>query len=103
MAGLRDFIQLQTVSGPPLDVHGATVTPQAQALIVRFGKHGGLVWNRPVAVTVDTGQRTERIPIVDQTRIAQIVIFLNGMLVALIALALLRRAAQRRPPVPAKE
>jgi hypothetical protein len=68
---LKDFIQLQTTSGDPQTIGDATITPQSQALIVRF-PFGGFVWNRPVAVLVDRNGQTERIPIVDVTRIAQL-------------------------------
>lgn len=70
MPQLKDFIQLQTTSGDPQTIGDATITPQSQALIVRF-PFGGFVWNRPVAVLVDRNGQTERIPIVDVTRIAQ--------------------------------
>lgn len=71
MPQLKDFIQLQTTSGDPQTIGDATITPQSQALIVRF-PFGGFVWNRPVAVLVDRNGQTERIPIVDVTRIAQL-------------------------------
>jgi hypothetical protein len=89
---LKDFIQLQTTSGDPQTIGDATITPQSQALIVRF-PFGGFVWNRPVAVLVDRNGQTERIPIVDATRIAQLGIF--GLALA-FSIMIAAFAARRR-------
>ena len=64
MTGLSDMVQWQTVSGDSVTVNGVTVTPQSQALTVRWA-NGGFVWNRPVAVLVDQDGMTERIRITD--------------------------------------
>ena len=73
MARLKDIIQWQTVSGNPMTVSNVSVTPQSQALILRW-PFGGFVWNRPVAVLVEQNEphRVERIPVVDVTRIVQL-------------------------------
>ena len=56
-----------------------TITPQSQVLTVRW-PYGGWVWNRPLAILVERGTQTERTPIVDVTRFAQL---------ALLALSLI--------------
>lgn len=71
MADLKDMVQWQTVSGEPITVGDVTVTPQSQALTVRW-PNGGFVWNRPVAVLVDRDGETERVPVTDVTRVAQL-------------------------------
>ena len=69
MPNLRDFIKVETQTGEPLTSGDVTVTPQSQALTVRWPR-GGFVWNRPIGVIVDRAGQTERIPIVDVTRYA---------------------------------
>ncbi|MGB8646332.1 MAG: hypothetical protein WCF84_13930 [Anaerolineae bacterium] len=71
MTGAKGIVQLQTLSGTPVRVGATTVTPQSQALTVRL-PFGGFVRNRPVAVLVEREGRTERIPIIDVTRVAEI-------------------------------
>jgi hypothetical protein len=71
MKKLTDIIEWQTASGNPVTVGDVTLTPQSQALTVRWPS-GGLVWNRPVAVLVEREGGTERIPIVDVTRVVQL-------------------------------
>jgi hypothetical protein len=70
MKRLGEVIEWQTHSGSPVTVGNLTVTPQSQALTVRW-LAGGLVWNRPVAVLVEREGQTERIPIIDVTRVVQ--------------------------------
>lgn len=71
MARLKEMLQWQTISGDKVTVGDVTVTPQSRALTIRW-PYGGFVWNRPVAVLVKRGEQTERIPIVDVTRMAQL-------------------------------
>jgi hypothetical protein len=68
---LNEIIKWQTVSGEAVTVGDVTVVPQSRALTLRWGHHGGLVWNRPAAILVARGGQTERIPIVDFTRAVQ--------------------------------
>ncbi len=72
MVRLADAFQMRTTTGDPITAGGVTVRPQSQALVVRWGEHGGLVWNRPLAVLVERAGQTERIPIMDVTRLAQL-------------------------------
>jgi hypothetical protein len=71
MTGLQEMVQWKIVSGEPMPVGDVTVTPQSQALTIRW-PNGGLVWNRPIAVVVARGEETARIPVVDVTRMAQL-------------------------------
>jgi hypothetical protein len=71
MTRLREMVSWQTTWGEEVIVGDVTVTPQSKSLTLRWPL-GGLVWNRPVAVLVERGERTERIPIVDVTRIVQL-------------------------------
>ena len=74
-----DIVRLESIEGPPIASPFGTVTPEARALVVRF-PFGGYVWTKPVAVRIEREGVTERIPIPDPTRQAQI------GLIALIAL-----------------
>lgn len=92
MQRLKEIFQLQTMSGHPVTVGDIRVTPQSQALTVR-GPFGGLVWNRPVAVLVERGQWTERIPVVDITRIVQLGLLGFSLVFSIVVLA---KLAQRK-------
>jgi hypothetical protein len=92
---LQDFIQYQTISADPIVVGDTRVTPQAQTLTIRF-PFGGMVWNRPAAVLIERDDLTQRIPIVDVTRVVQIVLFsLIFSFSVIITLLAARRARPR--------
>ena len=93
MKRLKDIIYWQITSGDTLTIGEASITPQAQALIVRF-PFGGWVWNRPAALVVEQGQQTKRMPIVDVTRMAQIGLVGLGLLFSLVSFILINQ--QRR-------
>lgn len=93
MKRLNQLIQWQTVSGSPIAVGDITVTPQSQALTVRWPA-GGVVWNRPVAVLVERGGQTERIRIIDVTRVVQA--GLLGLSLGLGMVTLFQGIRQRR-------
>ena len=93
MPRLQDFIRLENTSADPIVVGDTRVTPQAQAFSVRF-PFGGFVWNRPTAVLVERDDVTQRIPIVDVTRVAQIVLF--GLVVTFSVIITLLASRQRR-------
>ncbi len=73
------------------------VTPQAQAFSVRF-PFGGFVWNRPTAVLVERDDLTQRIPIVDVTRVAQIVLFGLVLTFSIIITLLAAHAPPKEKP-----
>jgi hypothetical protein len=87
MSRLNSFVQIQTLFGEPVSLDGIIVTPQSRALSVRW-PYGGWVWNRPVAVLVEQGDRIERLPIVDVTRLAQVVLVALGLVVSSVTLAI---------------
>ncbi len=93
MPRLQDFIRLENTSADPIVVGDTRITPQAQAFSVRF-PFGGIVWNRPTAVLVERDDLTQRIPIVDVTRVAQVALL--GLVVTFSIIITLLAARQRR-------
>ena len=93
MFKLKEMLQWQTLSGDRVTVGDVSLTPQSQALTIRW-PWGGLVWNRPVAVLVERDGQTERIPIVDVTRMAQL--GLLGLSLVFSAVIFLISAQHRR-------
>jgi hypothetical protein len=90
---LKDHVQYQLESGSPTTVGQTTLTPQSQVLTVRW-PNGGWVWNRPVAVLVEQDGETERLPIVDVTRYAQLAFI--AFTFVFTALALLAQLGRKR-------
>ena len=89
----NDLFQRQTPLGKAVTVGDITVTPQSQALTLRW-PGGGWVWNRPIAVLVERGGNVERVPIIDVTRMAQVGLY--GLGLCLTVLTLLVSARRRR-------
>ena len=83
---------VETHAGEPIEVGRSKIVPLAK--VVRYQKPGwlgGVIWNRPIAVVVQTEDEEEQvIPIRDVTRIAQIAIVGSGLLVILMAWLLTR-------------
>ena len=71
MGQIGNWLQWESLMGRPVVGGGRTVTPVSQTVNVRFPS-GGWVWNRPVAVLVESEEGTERLPIVDATRLGMI-------------------------------
>jgi hypothetical protein len=95
MARLKEMLRWRTISGDPVIIGDVTVTPQSRALTVRW-RHGGLVWNRPVDILVDRDEQTERIPIVDVTRMAQLGLLGLSLVFSVVILVLsIRRRRDR--------
>jgi hypothetical protein len=95
MTQLQEKFKWQTMSGETVAVDDVAVTPQSQALTVRWPR-GGWVWNRPVALLVERDEGTERIPIVDVTRVAQLGLYGLGLVFAIVGLVLLTRERSRQ-------
>ena len=93
MARLKEILRWQTISGDKVTSGDVNVTPQSQALTIRW-PHGGLVWNRPVAILVERDEQTERFPIVDVTRMVQL--GLLGLSLVFSIFILLLSVRQRR-------
>ena len=78
--------ELKTHAGQPWTVGDVAITPESQALILRWAG-GGFVWNRPVAALIERGGETERVPIADVTLWARLtlvgflLIFMLGTIV----------------------
>jgi hypothetical protein len=95
MSRLNDVIQWQTFSGEQVIVGDVTLTPQSQALTIRW-RNGGFVWNRPVAVLVERRGQTERIPVVDVTRMAQFALLGLGFIFSVVTIVVsIRRRRDR--------
>jgi hypothetical protein len=71
MAQFRDLFNWQIHLGPSIGVNDIILTPQSQALTIRWLR-GGLVWNRPLAILIQQGEHMERIPVIDVTRVVQL-------------------------------
>lgn len=84
---LNDIFQFETVDGESKAIDDLIITPQSQALSVRW-THGGFVWNRPLAVLVERAGETERIPIIDVTRVAQLTLYGLAILFVMISIFL---------------
>jgi hypothetical protein len=90
MSKLKEMLQWQTLSGDRVTVGDVSLTPQSQALTIRW-PWGGLVWNRPVAVLVERDGQTERMPIVDVTRMAQLGLLGLGLVFSMVIFILSTR------------
>ena len=70
---MTEFLSVEINAGEPVQAGGYTITPFAQS--VKFtvpGWLGGLIWNRPVSVLVESPDGEEGVlPVVDVTRQAQ--------------------------------
>lgn len=89
MPNTAKAVAFENRSGEPVTVDGVTLTPQSQALTVRF-PYGGFVWHRPAAVIVEEEGQSRRIPIVDVTRMAQVGAYCVVLLWALLYLIVAR-------------
>lgn len=86
------LINVETKAGKVIQAGDATITPFANSIQIRLPfVQGGLVWNRPVAVAVQTARGQEYIlPVQDVTR--QILFALIGAsLVSSVLLLLFSR------------
>ena len=93
---LNDLFQVQTVSGQPVTVGKITVTPLSQALIVRL-PIGAFVWNRPTAILIERDKAAKRFPIVDITRILQLLLLGFSLVLSIVSLVKFSQRKERRP------
>jgi len=84
MEQIKPRFQWETLTGEPIIVGDTTVTPNSHVLSIRL-PFGGLVWNRPAAVVVERNGQTERIAILDVTRLAVWSILALSVAVTLLA------------------
>jgi hypothetical protein len=90
MAGQEPLIDWQKRRGETITVGDVRVTPESQALTVRWPQ-GGLVWNRPMAIWVHRNGEQRRIPILNITRA---IVWGLYATVVLIGIGLMLRAAK---------
>ncbi|MEM7029668.1 MAG: hypothetical protein AAF629_08890 [Chloroflexota bacterium] len=86
MHQLNDLIQWRVIKGKPVTMHGKTMTPQAQSITFRW-PNGGWVWNRPTSVLVESDGHIQHLPIVDVTRIIQLILFGLAFSLSLLTLS----------------
>ena len=88
----RLYVQ-QTSTGDPIEVNNLTVYPVARSYQLRIpGMHGGIMWNRPLAVIVEeAGGKREVLPVHDCTRQLQIAILGAGIITSLLTWLVFRR------------
>jgi len=67
-------LTIRTIEHPTVQTDGLRVIARSRVLTVRL-PFGGFVWHCPSAVVVERGNRVGRHPIVDVTRIAQVVVW----------------------------
>ena len=81
-----------TKEGSPLQVGDQTITVVSRALRWTWPMgFGGIVWNRPVAVKVRATNGVEHVlPVVDETRRRQIMVFILGLVGAILISMLFR-------------
>lgn len=75
-----NVLKWEQVTGEPLMIDDAQLTPQTRVLRVQ-APFGGFVWNHPVAVIVERAGKRERMQVPDVTLFLQL-----AMLVSLVAL-----------------
>lgn len=68
-------IKTQTKTSQPIQVGGDRQITLVSQSVSWIDETWGAVWNRPTAVRVETDGATQVIPIVDVTRIAQVVLW----------------------------
>jgi LPXTG-motif cell wall-anchored protein len=87
---LKEVFQRQQISGTTVMANGLTITPQSQALIVRFPM-GIFVWHRPTSVLVERNGEVKRFSIVDVTRLLQLGFLGAGAMVTIAGLLARKR------------
>jgi len=67
---MAELLQIETRSGTPLTWNGARIIPFSRSVTIRIpGWQGGLIWNYPTSVWVQTPEGKEQVlPVQDITR-----------------------------------
>jgi hypothetical protein len=94
-------ISIKKFSGSPIPAGNVELTLISQAVIIRSpGQAGGLVWNRPVAVRVETpGKDTQVLPVYDYTRLGQILFLGAGLLGSALIWLIFRKRSNSLQPI----
>ncbi len=90
------LFRVGTLSGTPIDIPHGQIYLRSQFVQLRFPViGGGLIWTRPASVVVRSlnGQET-RLPIVDVTRIALVVLTGLGLATVMVSMFLRRKTSQ---------
>jgi len=97
---LGSLITVERKAGQPIPWGNGHVTVWSRVVRVQFPKlSGGLIWNRPVAVSLSSGAEGEQVlPIHDVTRQVQLCLFAVGLLGA-VGLAARRVRTKARPTI----
>ena len=75
------LIRIETLTGKPIKVKDTQVRVRSQVVQLRFPFiHGGLIWNRPVAVLVRAADGQDQVlPVPDVTRNAVLMLFILSL------------------------
>ena len=89
---LTPLLRIETLTGQPIKVKGTQLRVRSQVVQLRLPViAGGLIWNRPVAVLVQSADGQDRLlPIPDLTRTAVLALTVLGLATAFL-LSLFRR------------
>lgn len=95
---LGRFLQVETRAGDPIPAGDTTIIPLAKSLQIRLpGGRGGVIWNRPASVAVQTAGGQEYIlPIRDITRQVQFSMYAGSLLGVFLMWLLMRRKRKRQ-------
>ncbi len=82
------ILHIDTRTGEPVLAGETTITPVSQSVRLQLpGVPGGFIWNRPLAVRVQTGSGpAQTLPVRDVTRLAQLLVVGLGLLGGLFTL-----------------
>jgi hypothetical protein len=88
-----NFLKMEYAAGETITTEaGVKITPFAKIFRIRIpGIKGGLIWNRPASVLVETDGEERVLTIPDPTRTAQWVLFLSALLVPVAVWLLIGR------------
>jgi hypothetical protein len=90
------MLRIETLTSPPITIPDARVHVRSQVIQLRFPViHGGVIWNRPVAVVVRPVNGQEKIvPIRDVTRAALLTLTGLGFTALLVRIFFRRKQAR---------
>ena len=83
---LTPLLRIETLTGQPIKVKGTQLRVRSQVVQLRLPViSGGLIWNRPVAVLVQSADGQDRLlPIPDLTRTAVLALTMLGLATAFL-------------------
>ena len=89
MAEFGKYLQYSTAYGQSVERGNVVVTPISGALRLNL-PFLNFVWNRPVAVMVEEGDSSKKLPIIDVTMLSQIFLFGIGLTAAMLTILVTR-------------